>query len=173
MVPKIHLASPFMDKQAILIDRIYGRQLSVYDFEKYFNSLPSLSDEKNVVILDWIKSMNYQSFMDIKNILKECKKTKSIYLKSPLGIVHGDFAPWNLICKNINNLDKNFVNIIYIDWEFSKKNTPLIFDRAYAVWCCYKFFNYKFDTIDHDEWKQLVSLGELWNKIKYLDNENC
>ena len=126
-----------------------------------------------------------QKFIETDNsifesLIEDCNKTGALELRSLIGVVHGDFTPWNILSRradynrkifSVKMTCKNnsvFQSFCAVDWEFSKDNTPLIFDYAYAVWCYDKLLGKKVKSITLEYRKQLISLGALWMELRKI-----
>jgi len=50
-----------------------------------------------VVLREWLREKGIMAESALAGMLTECEKVGALSLVSSLGLVHGDFAPWNLI----------------------------------------------------------------------------
>ncbi len=207
MVPAIRQIESVSGLTAILIERIRGMQLSPDEFEDCFFSeeggfavQSSAFFDPGVSVEEWLEQNLPPATCYLSPALASCRETGAFSLCSSLGVVHGDFAPWNVIrrkadvggwqgekgsdqgsdfgCQSLPpaadlpTAEKSKVRCLrpdplcVIDWEFSRADTPLIFDIAYAVWCYSELLNRTVKCIDPILWKQLVALGALWQKIR-------
>ena len=185
-IPKVFEIEPICGKTVIKIERIYGRQLTSEEFKNVFFSnehflLQKFSGVINggLSIDDWLNSSDYLKDinLDLDVKIKECREFGALELQSEIGIVHGDFAPWNVI-KHRNNTKRSNLNndkiletnmrLFLVDWEYSKAPVPLIFDYAYAAWCISELLDKKIHSIDKRLWQQLVLLGSLWRELRKI-----
>jgi len=158
MVPEIRPCEPISGKPTLLIERIRGRQLSPSAFEQMFMQPTSFPAADGVVLGDWLMKNGYIDRPDLTELLDSCDQIGALSLCSPLGIVHGDFAPWNAI--------QTEDRIVFVDWEFSGIETPRIFDTAYAAWCYSELLGREIRGIEKEKLDQLVALGALWREIR-------
>jgi hypothetical protein len=56
--------------------------------------------------------------------------------------------------------------LVAIDWEFSRPDTPLVFDIAYAAYCYSELLGRTVSSVDSNHWKKLVALGALWKELR-------
>jgi hypothetical protein len=186
-VPLVREIEPVCGHESILIERVSGKQLSPKEFETAFfaegtrhwalgirnesGCWVSGAGEKQretefaLSIGQWVNDLNLDpGAQNLVPLLAACRECGALDLRSPLGVVHGDFAPWNIIRREANNNDQS--RYCAIDWEFSRADTPLIFDIAYACWCYSELLGRMGSSIDSMLWKQLVALGALWMEIR-------
>lgn len=148
-----------INHRAILIKKTEGRQLSPSEFKReYVNYSFDIKHDNAVILKDWFHENYRFETTKRKSLLEICEKTGVLDLKSQLGFIHGDFAPWNTI--------KSSDNIVFIDLEHSRDNAPLIIDIAYAVWCYEILLNNRVDSFMSKEVNQLVALGALWEELR-------
>ncbi len=199
-IPSTRDIKPIFGRDAILIERIKGSQLGQKEFENLFFDELNLfrhqdfcytkscddillkdndnADDKpraNIKIGEWLESKRNYNLEQLVPVIEVCREIGALEIQSSLGIVHGDFAPWNVIKKEtpLNLKPKSKVrkpmfkeSFIAVDWEFSSKDKPVIFDIAYAAWCYETLLGRQAEKIDVDKWQQLVSLGALWGEIR-------
>ena len=138
---------------------------------------------KTASIEEWLESEGLKAkSQKLDTLLNHCQSTSALKLTSPLGRVHGDFAPWNVLrtsavsrqplavsqkqSKAESHELKANCSLTAIDWEFSRADTPLIFDYAYAARCYSMLLNRTIKGIEPNLWDQLVALGELWFELR-------
>ena len=201
-VPDAQTVDPVCGRDVIRIDRIDGRQLTPEEFEAAFFAagtrhwalgIGDISDkgsEKVMTVGEWLDDLNLKSSAEcLEPLIDLCRQLGALDLRSQLGVVHGDFAPWNVIrtsessvktqvlsVKQAADLKLNHVKpktvdglsrrLVAIDWEFSRADTPLIFDLAYATRCYSVLLNRKIGGIEPKLWSQLVALGALWFELR-------
>jgi hypothetical protein len=196
-IPSTPNIKPICGRDAILIERIQGSQLTPKEFENLFfdefnlfipqdfcytkscdDILHKKSDKANdkprtnITIGEWLESTTIYNAESLVSIIETCRQNGALEILSPLGIVHGDFAPWNVIKKEKTGKKSKVTkpmfkeSLIAVDWEFSSKDKPVVFDIAYAVWCYETLLGRKSTKIKSTKWKQLVSLGALWEEIR-------
>ena len=185
-IPAIRNIEPICGREAILVERVKGSQLTQNEFEKLFfddkyilHKTNTERDKSNTITIEqWLDSTSISKSEILTPIIDKCRKIGALEILSPLGLVHGDFAPWNVIKKETSrNLGRETKDpkmfkssLIAIDWEFSCQDKPVIFDIAYAAWCYETLLGRQAAKIKATKWKQLVSLGALWEKMR---NEFC
>ena len=106
MVPGIQRCDPLCGRPVIRVERIPGRQLNPDEFEKVFFSVESsLSDQGlsfkdgGVCVGEWLNQNLIPYPLNLEPLIDTCRECGALELRSPIGIVHGDFAPWNVIKK--------------------------------------------------------------------------
>lgn len=183
-IPQVFEIEPICGKTVIKIERIYGKQLTSEEFKDVFFSNENVLLQKfsgvingGLSIDDWLNSSDHLKAisLDLDVEIKACREFGALEIQSEIGIVHGDFAPWNVIKhrnnskrSNLNN-DKIFHNsksLCLVDWEYSTASVPLVFDYAYAAWCISELLDKKIYSVDQRLWQQLVSLGSLWRELR-------
>ena len=178
-VPQIFSVNDICGRKAIHVERIDGRQMTLKEFEKEFLNSNVINRilGSGSSIGKWIDNLNLDlEAENIKSSLKDCNDCGAFDLLSPLGTVHGDFGPWNIIIRNKFNSMTPSISKIFrkkiivpsdslyaIDLEFYCNNTPIIFDYAYAIWCYHELLN---RNIHFDQKKQLIALGKLWMELR-------
>jgi hypothetical protein len=184
-IPSIRNIDPIFGREAILVERVKGSQLTQNEFEKLFfddedilHQTNAECDKSTTTIEQWLESTSISKSKSLAPIIDKCRTIGALDISSSLGIVHGDFAPWNVITKKESRnlgletkaprLTKSL--LIAIDWEFSSQDKPVIFDIAYAAWCYETLLGRQAMKIETIKWEQLVSLGALWEKMR---NELC
>ena len=105
------------DREVILIERIEGRQLTPEEFEEAFfgeesgfknyvlgfrDAVQELShsetkNTESLSIEEWMNKNPMPSAESLTPLLTACRECGALDLLSPLGVVHGDFTPWNVI----------------------------------------------------------------------------
>ncbi|MDF7825430.1 hypothetical protein P4B35_15495 [Pontiellaceae bacterium B12227] len=195
--PQIQTVESVCGKPAILLERIQGKQLTPEEFEAaFFEEEGSgfwalgVGDTKEIshrgtesaeypTVGEWLHEAglfdikNSESLVDsVRDALAVCNECEALKMRSPLGIVHGDFAPWNVIQRTEaerpvpSTQHPALTALVAIDWEFSSADIPLIFDYAYAAWCFSELLGRTVSSIDSNYWKQLVALGVLWKELR-------
>lgn len=199
--PSVREVDPLCGHAAILIERVQGKQLTPEEFEAAFcatgtgdwvqgSGVASRKGTENtelITVKDWFNESRVFSLdkNSVRDALTRCCKCGALDLRSSVGVVHGDFAPWNILCvgkekvtgfrmeadkdsPTTNNRSANNCQSRYcaIDWEFSRADTPLIFDYAYVAWCYSKLLDRRIAGIDDERWNQLVALGALWKELR-------
>ena len=128
----------------------------------FFNS----NDSDSISIGKWLDQSGQSNLPFIKELVHECSRLDALELRSDLGVVHGDFAPWNIIRRAEVGSPSGGIALGAIDWEFTSANTPRIFDYAYAAWCFSELLGRTSSRIEPHLWNQLVSLGALWKALR-------
>ena len=193
--PQIQQVESVCGKSALLIERIPGKQLTPEEFNKTFFEKKSdfrqqvlgiRNDEGEgshkgtehrdyVSVGTWLDHSLKLNTSNLNPLIDSCHESGALDLLSPLGVVHGDFAPWNAIRRQADeNLKLNHLKLktgdslrlCLIDWEFSRPGTPLVFDIAYAAWCYEELLGRTVSSVEPELWKKLVALGALWRKIR-------
>ena len=167
-IPKIHEVEPIFGKSAILIERIKGRQLTPSAFEQEFMKPSDVPITDGEVLSDWLSEQGFMNHPELTALLNTCEATGALSLRCPLGVVHGDFAPWNVIRRLSSDISPLSSEFCAIDWEFSRTDTPLIFDMAYAARCYSELLGRTINGIEPKRWCQLVALGELWFELRKI-----
>ena len=208
--PSVREAGLICGREAILIERIQGQQLTLEEFEAAFFAAGTgggalgtggatkeishgdTEGTETISVGDWINQNLKPNAYSLEPLLAACRKTGALSLSSSLGIVHGDFAPWNVIRRKA---DEGAIHqafgvgvgkenlapsapcpepsaLVAIDWEFSRAETPLIFDTAYAAWCYSELLGRTVSSIDSNLWKQHVALGALWKELRGMLGAN-
>ena len=169
-------------RSAIIMDRVKGRQLTPKEFEILFfdnlnepraesgkrirHNILNGNDGDSISIGNWLDQSGKSNLPFIKGLMHECTKLDALELRSTLGVVHGDFAPWNIIRRTEVKSLKSEELFDAIDLEFTSANTPRIFDYAYAAWCYSVLLGRTSSRVEPNLWLQLVSLGALWNALR-------
>ena len=201
---------PICGHKAILIERVNGRQLTPEEFEAAFFaagigrwalgiggdgveiSRKDTKNTKSVIISNWIDYLGLKPIAErLMPLIASCRECGALDLRSPVGVVHGDFAPWNTIrvnesgvkskalgVKQGENLKPNRLKhkignsqrLCMVDWEFSRADTPFIFDFAYAAWCYSELLGRTVSCVDSKLWSQLVALGALWEELRVMSS---
>lgn len=186
MVPEIRQVDPVCGREAILIERVKGNQLTPEEFGGVFfqNGMEhrAWGIEGSFPVGDWVSQSLKINAESLTPLIEVCRETGALALRSHLGAVHGDFAPWNVL--RIATGDKGLVAggresqpkssrrhptppaLCAIDWEFSCFEVPIIFDKAYAAYCYSEFLGSRIRGVDDSEWNQLVALGALWKALR-------
>ena len=172
-VPNIERCESICGRAVIQIEHIPGRQLTPEEFEEMFFSDDSSLKEGvlsfksgGLSIEEWLNKNLKSNTLNLKPLIDSCRECGALQLRSEIGVIHGDFAPWNVILRrDLESLNKE-ITFGAIDWEFTSANTPRIFDYAYAAWCYSKLLGRTSSHIEPDQWMQLVSLGALWKGLR-------
>ncbi len=205
-IPRMQRVQSVSRKSAILIECIEGRQLTPEEFERAFfgeessfrdyilcfrdnsgdDSHKGTESSEYLTVGEWLhenglfpEDKNSVSLVDsVSDALAGSKECDALKMRSPLGVVHGDFAPWNIIQRTEVGRQRvenpkapssqlpALSSLVAIDWEFSRPDTPLIFDYAYAAWCYSELLGRTVSSIDSNHWKKLVALGALWKELR-------
>jgi hypothetical protein len=175
-------AESICGRSAIIMDRVEGRQLTPKEFELLFfenfnqpgavigkhihyNFLNNNGGD-SISIGNWLDQSGNSNLPFLKELVHECLKLDALELRSTLGVVHGDFAPWNIIRRAEVGSPKGRQAFGAIDWEFTSANTPRVFDYAYAAWCYSELLGRTSPRVEPHLWLQLVSLGALWKALR-------
>ena len=180
-VPTCSVASVY-GRSAIIMERVDGRQLTPKEFEllffENFNELSAANvksihhnflnsnDSDSISIGKWLDQNGQSNLPFLQELVHECSRLDALELRSTLGVVHGDFAPWNIIRRAEVGSSSGEIVLSAIDWEFTSANTPRIFDYAYAAWCFSELLGRTSSFIEPHLWVQLVSLGALWKALR-------
>jgi thiamine kinase-like enzyme len=196
MIPDIQHCDPICGRPTIRIERIEGRQLAPEEFEEDFFSEKSSFKQQvlsfkdgEISIGEWLNQNHKSYILNLKTLIDACRECGALELRSEIGVIHGDFAPWNVIYRNELSVktrvpcveQSEFLKpndmklktgrnqaLYLIDWEFSQKAVPLLFDYAYAAWCYSELLGRSVASIDSILWKQLVALGSLWKELRHF-----
>lgn len=176
-------------RSAIVIERVEGRQLTPKEFEllffQNFNECDMVSgkhihhnglnggDGDSISIANWLDQIGKSNLPVLKELAHECSILDALKLRSTLGVVHGDFAPWNIIRRVEMGSPKDGKAFDAIDWEFTSANTPHVFDYAYAAWCYSELLGRTSSCVEPHLWNQLVSLGALWKALREELSSSC
>ncbi|MFA5688381.1 MAG: phosphotransferase [Kiritimatiellales bacterium] len=192
-IPKIQAVPPVCGREALLVERIRGRQLTPREFETFFfknggfkqqvsgfkreEEFPRRGAALPETVGEWIERSGVRAAGRLSPLIAACRECGALDLRSHTGVVHGDFAPWNVIqrtpasCPLSGRLksqtgDSRMLSLI--DWEFCRSSIPQIFDSAYACWCFAELLDQQISWIDKTLWYRLVALGALWKELREI-----
>jgi hypothetical protein len=172
-VPDIEKCESICGRAVIRIEHIPGRQMTPEEFEEtFFSDESSFKDEilsfksRGVSIGEWLNQNLKYNTLNLKPLIDSCRECGALELRSEIGVIHGDFAPWNVILRRNLESSKKEKAIGVIDWEYASAHTPSVFDYAYAAWCYFELLGRTSSRVEPHLWMQLVSLGALWKALR-------
>ena len=130
-------------------------------------------DGDSISIANWLDQSGKSNLPVLQELAHDCLMLDALELRSTLGVVHGDFAPWNIIRRVEKGSLKGGEVLDAIDWEFTSANTPRVFDYAYAAWCYSELLGRTSSCVEPHLWMQLVSLGALWKVLREELSGSC